>query len=76
MRFFTPVVLLCVAALIAWHNAQSPDEVIGLMFLGILFPSLEADPRALGQASVGLLGLVGGVLLVRAALRRPPEDSG
>ena len=74
MRFFTPVVLLLAAAFVVIYNRRSPDEVLALSFMGRLFPSIASDPRALGDASAGLLALVGGVTLLRAAMRRPPEE--
>lgn len=74
MRFFTPVVLLLAAAYVLVHNQRSPDEVLALSFMGRVVPSIADDPRALGQASAGLLAAVGGLLLVRAALRRPPPE--
>jgi len=69
MRFFVPIVFLVVAAYVYWHNANSDGEVLMLAFMGVLFPSMKGSAVAMGQATSALLGGLGLLLLLRAALR-------
>jgi len=69
MRFFVPIVFLVVAGYVWWHNAHSDGEVLILAFMGVLIPSIKGNAEAMGQATSALLGGIGLILLLRAALR-------
>lgn len=69
MRFLTPVLLIAAAAFVHHSNATSMGRVILFPFIDALVPSTEGDPRAMGEASVHALLLLGGVTLLAALFR-------
>lgn len=78
-----PTVLLWGAGGYVWAtNSASVSSgrgpVLAFPFLGALFPSLKADPAAMGMASAGFLGVLGAITLLRAVmrLRQPIEPEG
>lgn len=69
-----PTALLWGAGAYVWSTnaaavAAGRGPVLAFPFLGALFPSLNGDPRAMGEASAALLVGLGLITLLRAALR-------
>lgn len=78
-----PTALLWGAAGYVWATnsaavASGRGPVLAFPFLGALFPTLKADPAAMGSASAAFLALLGAFTLVRALLRlrRDPAAEG
>jgi len=69
-RFMTAIILFASAAALYWYNGSSDDRVLSFMFLGDLIPSLEGDPKKLGDASALILVGMGGVSVLLNLFRR------
>ncbi|MCB9763348.1 MAG: hypothetical protein H6739_26515 [Alphaproteobacteria bacterium] len=68
-RFITPTLFFAAAGYVHWSNGQDAGQVLLFPFIDLLVPSTKGDPQAMGEASVGLLVAVGGVMLALALLR-------
>ncbi len=68
MRFLPPVAFIGAAVMVHFFNASRNDRVLALPFLDQLFPSMARHPQQMGEATVLILGAIGGLMLLRTLL--------
>lgn len=73
-RFISPVLFIVIGCGVFWWNDTHTDGVLLFPLIDTIFPSLQGDLAAQGRATGFLWLAIGAMLLVAAALRRPPKD--
>lgn len=65
MRFLTPAIFLAAAGWVAWYNANHVDQYHLRWLIDLIAPATRGDVVAQGRWTVGVLGALGALFLVR-----------